>query len=225
MSGERFMRRWMMLLALLAALIASSPLLVQLLNHNAGCFGTDHACADMAGMFEVHGRALILALVLVPLLVAIAARALTQGVAIWALPFALLMTAGALPLLGAIGAPGSDGWRELFANAGVIPFVFLLVLLVAMSGDSDEGVGGIWQVVTPLVALAALFFTSTAWLPGVALMPVVGHAAQPVGLYLGEAQATLGIADRIAPLVNISLLLFVLASAGMMMSARARSQR
>ena len=85
--------------------------------------------------------------------------------------------------------------------------------------------GGVWRVLMPLVALATLFLTSTAWLPGFALMPYVGQGAAPIGFYLGVAHHALGIGERIGPFVNLCLLAFVLAAAGMMMSARSRGGR
>ena len=103
--------------------------------------------------------------------------------------------------------------------------LFLLVLFLALSVESEDGVGGMWRVAMPLVALATLFLTWPAWLPGFALMPYVGASAQPMGMYLGEAQGALGLGERIGTFVNLALLAFVLAAAGMMMSARSRSGR
>ena len=47
----------------------------------------------------------------------------------------------------------------------------------------------------------------------------------PIGFYLGAAHQALGIGERIGPFVNLCLLAFVLAAAGMMMSARSRGGR
>jgi hypothetical protein len=225
MSGERFTLRWIGLFALLAALIALSPLLVEQLTRNAACFGTEHACADMARVYAHYGRSMILVLVLVPLLVTVAARSLYAGAFAWAFPFALLMVAGALPLLHAVGGPGVASFEEAMAHPSVVPILFLLVLFLALSVESEDGVGGFWRVTMPLVALVTLFLTSPAWLPGFALMPYVGQGAAPIGFYLGEAQGALGLASRIGAFVNLCLLAFVLAAAGMMMSARSRSGR
>lgn len=225
MSGERFTVRWIMLFALLAALILASPFIVEMLDANAACFGTEHACADMAGVYAHYGRSMVLVIVLIPLLVTVAARALSAGVFAWAFPFALLMAAGALPLLYAVGGPEISTLDEAMAHPGLIPVFFLLVLFLALSVESDDGHGKMWRVAMPLLALLTLFLTSSAWLPGVALMPVVGQTAQPVGFYLGEAQGVLGLGERIGPFVNLCLLAFVLAAAGMMMSARSRSGR
>lgn len=225
MSGERFARRWALLLALLAALIFASPFLVRLLDRNAACFGTEHACSDMAEVFAAHGRAVVLAIALIPLLVTIAARALTLGAALWAIPFALLMIAGALPLLWAIGSPQIDGWDDLLGHPGIVPLLFLLVMLLALSGEGEDGIGGMWQVATPLVAFVTLFLTFAAWLPGVAMLPVLGAAAAPTGAWFVKAHGAIGIAGHGAALVNLCLLAFVLAAAGMLMSGRARSGR
>jgi hypothetical protein len=225
MSGERFTLRWIALFVLLGVLIVASPYIVELLTQNAACFGTEHACADMAGVYAHYGRSMVLVLVLIPLLVAVAARALSAGVFAWAFPFALLMVAGALPLLYAVGGPEVSTLAEAMAHPALIPIFFLLVLFLALSVESEDGVGGMWRVAMPLVALITLFLTSSAWLPGVALMPVLGPTAQPIGFYLGEAHGALGLGERIGPFVNLCLLAFVLAAAGMMMSARSRSGR
>lgn len=225
MSGERFTVRWIGLFVLLAVLIAASPTIVELLTRNAACFGTENACADMAGVFKHYGRTLILILVLIPLMVSVAARSLYAGVFAWAFPFALLMTAGALPLLYAVGGPEASSIADAAAHPALVPTLFLLVLFLALSVESEDGFGGMWRVAMPLVALVTLFFTWPAWLPGFALMPYVGESAQPMGAYLGEAQGALGLGERIGTFGNLALLAFVLAAAGMMMSARSRSGR
>jgi hypothetical protein len=223
MSGEVFTRRWLAMFALLAALIAASPLLIDLLTRNAGCFGTESACRDMAEVFKAHGRSWILILALIPLAVMIATRTLTVGLFAWAFPFALLMLAGALPLLFAIGGPEVAGWNDMIGHPAIVPLLFLLVLLVALSAEDEERGGLVWRVLMAVVAVAALFLTSAAWLPGFALMPVIGQAAELIGHYLGTAQHALGLGKQIAQLVNTCLLAFVLAAAGMMVSARARN--
>jgi hypothetical protein len=225
MSGERFTLRWIALVVLLGVLIVASPYIVELLTRNAACFGTENACRDMAEVFAHYGRSMILVVVLIPLLVAVAARTLSAGVFAWAFPFALLMVAGSLPLLYAVGGPEVATWAEAAAHPALVPLIFLLVLFLALSVESEDGIGGIWRVAMPLVALLTLFLTSTAWLPGVALMPYVGETAQPIGYYLGEAHGALGLGEQIGPFVNLCLLAFVLAAAGMMMSARSRSGR
>jgi hypothetical protein len=211
------------MLALLAALIAVSPLLIDLLIRNASCFGSDSACSDMAKMFERYGRSWIMIVALIPLTVMIANRTLTAGVFAWAFPFALLMLAGSLPLFYAIGTPEISGWGDLLSYPSLVPLLFLLVLLVALGVEDEAGGGMLWHVAMGLVAVVTLFITSAAWLPGIALMPFVGQAAQPAAFYFGAAHHALGLGHQIAALANTCLIAFVLAAAGMMVSARARN--
>jgi hypothetical protein len=225
-SADVFRRRWLGLLALLSGLIFLSPYLIQVLVGNSGCAGTSGACDSLRETLEYHGRWLVLAIALAPLIVAVAARALTAGVFAWAFPFALLMLAGATPLLAGLSEirSASDA-SALLELPAVIPVLFLLVLLVTLSAGDDEegGAAGAWKLVLGFVALAAVFVTAQAWLPGLSMLPYVGPAAGPLGLWLAKAHAALGITAQLPRLANLALIGFILAGAGMMASARSGS--
>jgi hypothetical protein len=220
MTAERFTVRWIGLLVLLAGLIVASPFVVSLLDANASCFGTETACRDMAQVFAHYGRAMILVLVVIPLLVAVAARTLTVGVFAWAFPFALLMSAGSLPLLHAIGGPDADSIDTAMAHPALIPLLFLLVLLVALSAESEGDERRFWRIMMGVFAVATIFVVSATWIPGLALMPFVGQAAEPIGGYLNAGHNALGLTSHLGQLTNTCLIAFALAAAGMMISAR-----
>lgn len=223
MSADVFRRRWLGLFAMLAGLIFISPYLIQALVGNSGCSGTSGACDSLRETLEYHGRWLVLAIALAPLIVAVAARTLTAGVFAWAFPFALLMLAGATPLLAGLSEirSASDA-SDLLQLPAVIPVLFLLVLLVTLSAGDDEegGAAGAWKLVLAFAAVAAVFVTAQAWLPGLATLPYAGPFAAPVGLALARAHAALGIAAQLPKLANLALIGFILAGAGMMASAR-----
>lgn len=220
MNAERFTVRWVGLLAFFAALVAALPLVVELLDRNAACFGTETACHEMAEMLAHYGRSLAMVLVLVPLLVTVAARTLTIGVFAWAFPFALLMAAGSLPLLYALGSADAASIDAVLGHAALLPLLFLLVLCVALSAESEEVEGNLWRILMGLVAVATIFVISTAWLPGFALMPYVGAAAGSISYYADAGHTALGLTTHLGQLANTCLLAFALAAAGMMMSAR-----
>lgn len=223
MSADVFRRRWLGLFALLSGLIFLAPYLIRVLVANSGCHDTSGACDSLQDTLDYHGRWLALAIVLAPLIVAVAARTLTAGVFVWAFPFAVLMLAGAMPLLTALsGIHSTDDASRLLELPAVIPLLFLLVLLVALSAGSDEegGAAAAWKVVLGFVAGAAVFVTAQAWLIGLATLPYAGPYAMPIGLMLAKAHAALGITAQLPRFANLSLLGFILASAGMMASAR-----
>jgi hypothetical protein len=223
MSADVFRRRWLGLFALLSGLIFLSPYLIQVLVANSGCHDTSGACASLQETLEYHSRWLVLAIVLAPLIVAVAARTLTVGVFAWAFPFALLMLAGATPLLVALSEIRSaDFAAGLLELPAIVPLLFLLVLLVTLSAGNDDegGAAGAWKLVLAFVAGAAVFVTAQSWLIGLATLPYAGPAAGPLGLYLAKAHAALGITAQLPRLANTSLIGFILAGAGMMASAR-----
>lgn len=223
MSADVFRRRWLGLLAMLAGLIFIAPYLIQVLVANSGCRDVSGACDSLHDTLDYHGRWLALAIALAPLIVAVATRTLTAGVFAWAFPFALLMLAGAMPLLaGLADIHSADAAGDLLELPAAIPLLFLLVLLVALSAGSDEegGAAAAWKVVLGFVAVAAVFVTAQAWLIGLATLPYVGPYAAPIGAILARAHAALGITAQLPRLANLSLLGFILASAGMMASAR-----
>ncbi len=223
MSADSFRRRWLGLFAMLAGLVFIAPYLIQVLVANSGCHDTSGACAMLQETLEYHGRWLMLALALAPLIVAVAARALTTGVFVWAFPFALVMLAGAMPLMTGLSAIRSpDDVSALLALPAAVPSLFLLVLLVVLSAGSDEegGAAGAWKVVLGFVAGAAVFVTAQAWLEGLATLPYVGQAAGPLAGYFAQAHAALGITQQLPRLANTALIGFILAGAGMMASTR-----
>ncbi|MES2445378.1 MAG: hypothetical protein V4574_21335 [Pseudomonadota bacterium] len=223
MSADIFRRRWLGLFALLSGLIFLSPWLIHALVANSGCQGTSGACASLQATLEYHSRWLVLAIVLAPLIVAIAGRTLTAGVFVWAFPFALLMLAGATPLLVALSEIDSaDFAAGLLELPALIPLLFLLVLLVALSAGNDEdgGAAGAWKLVLGFAAGAAVFVTAQSWLIGLETLPYAGPAAGPLSVWLAKAHAALGITEQLPRLGNLCLIGFILAGAGMMASAR-----
>lgn len=223
MSADAFRRRWLGLFALLSGLIFLSPWLIHALVGNSGCQGTSGACASLQATLEYHSRWIVLAIVLAPLIVAVAARTLTTGVFVWAFPFALLMLAGATPLLVALSdIRSADFAAGLLDLPAIVPLLFLVVLLVTLSagGDEEGGASGAWKLVLGFVAGAAVFVTAQSWLIGLASVPYAAPAAGPLDFYLARAHAALGITAQLPQLANTSLIAFILAGAGMMASSR-----
>jgi hypothetical protein len=223
MNADVFRRRWLGLFALLAGLIFLAPYLIQVLVSNSGCRDTSGACAALEATFDYHQRWLVLAIALAPLAVAIAGRTLTAGVFAWAFPFALLMLAGAMPLLtGLSDIRTADEMQALLELPAMLPMLFLLVLLVALSaGHEEDGTAAAaWKALLAFAAGAAVFVTAQAWLPGLATFPYIGHAALPLERYLAKAHAALGITAQLPQLSNTCLIAFILAAAGLMASAR-----
>lgn len=223
MSAEVFRRRWLGLFAVLAGLIFIAPYLIHTVIANSGCQGTSGACDALQDTLDYHAGWLVLAIALAPLIVAVAARTLTTGMFAWAFPFAMLMLAGAMPLLTGLSDIHSfDAVSDLIALPAIIPLLFLLVLLVALSAGDDEegGAAAAWKLVLGFVALAAAFVTAQAWLTGLATLPYVGPFAGPLGLMFAKGHAALGITAQLPRLANSVLIGFILAGAGMMASAR-----
>lgn len=223
MSAEIFRRRWLGLFAMMAGLIFIAPYLIHALVANSGCQGTSGACDALQDTLDYHARWLVLAIALAPLIVAVAGRTLTAGVFAWAFPFAMIMLAGAMPLLtGLTDASSAEAFSDLLALPALIPLLFLLVLLVTLSAGDDEegGAAAAWKLVLAFVALAAVFVTAQAWLAGLATLPYAGPFAGPLGFYFAKAHAALGITAQLPRLANTSLIGFILAGAGMMASAR-----
>lgn len=227
MSAESFTRRWIGLFALFAGLIAIAPYFTQVVVANSGCHGA--ACAQADEVLSHYARRIILVVVLVPLLIAVAMRSLTAGGFGWAFPFALLMTAGALPLAADASdfhAPGV--WAELLESSAIMPFLFLLLLLVAYSAHPDDQEGGgapAWRTLLGFVALATLFVTAPAWVPGLAALPHADAIAGPLGRALANGHAALGISDQLGSFANYCLMAFVLAAAGLLYSGRGETMR
>jgi hypothetical protein len=222
-SADIFRRRWLGLFAMLAGLIFIAPYLIHAVVANSGCQGTSGACDSLQDTLDYHSRWLLLAIALAPLIVAVATRTLTAGVFIWAFPFALLMLAGAMPLLtGFSDVHSADDASALLALPAIIPLLFLLVLLVTLSAGNDEegGAAAAWKAVLGFAALAAVFVTAQAWLTGLATLPYAGPFAAPIGAFIARAHAALGITAQLPRLANLSLIGFILAGAGMMASAR-----
>ncbi|MCW3848935.1 hypothetical protein OF829_16985 [Sphingomonas sp. LB-2] len=223
MSAEVFMRRWLGLFALLSGLIVFAPFLSHAVVTNSGCGDTIGACASLQATLDYHSSWLVLAIVLAPLIVAIAARTLTMSIFAWAFPFALLMMAGAMPLFVQLSAFREPNYLEnLLALPALIPLLFLVVLLLALSvgSDEDKGAAGAWKAILGFVALAAAFVSAPAWLLGLASIPYAGQFAPMLAYYLGLAHGALGIAARIPQLVNTALVGFTLAAAGTMLASR-----
>jgi hypothetical protein len=222
-SAEIFRRRWLGLLAMLAGLIFIVPYLLHAVVANSGCQGTSGACDALQDTLDYHARWLVLAIALAPLIVAVAARTLTTGMFAWAFPFAMIMLAGAMPLLtGLTDIHSADAISDLVALPAMIPLLFLLVLLVALSAGDDEegGAASAWKAVLGFVALAAVFVTAQAWLTGLATLPYAGPFAPPLGAFFAHAHAALGITAQLPRLANSVLIGFILAGAGLMASAR-----
>lgn len=223
MSAEVFTRRWLGLFAMLSGLIVLAPFLIQALVANSGCRDTSGACDSLNAALDYHGSWLVLAIALAPLIVAIAGRTLTMGIFAWAFPFALLMLAGAMPLFVALGRfMEPDYLDSLMDLPALIPLLFLLVLLLALSvgSDEDKGAAGAWKLVLGFVALAAAFVSAPAWLIGLEGLPYAGQFAPALTHYLGMAHAALGIVQQVPQLTNSILIGFTLAAAGTMIASR-----
>ena len=217
------MRRWLGLFAMLSGLIVLAPFLIKVLLANSGCGDTQGACNSLNGALEYHGAWLVLAIALAPLIVAIAMRTLTMGIFAWAFPFALLMMAGAMPLFVALSKfMEADYLANLMALPALIPLLFLLVLLLALSvgSDDDKGAAGVWKLILGFVALAAAFVSAPAWLIGLEGLPYAGQLAPVLSYYLGVAHNALGITARVPQLTNSALIGFTLAAAGTMLASR-----
>lgn len=223
MSADIFRRRWLGLFALLSGLIFLAPYLIRVLVSNSGCHDTSGACAALEATFDYHQRWLVLAIALAPLVVALAGRTLTAGVFVWAFPFALLMMAGAMPLLAGLSdiRSASDA-QALLELPAMLPTLFLLVLLVALSAGSEEdgNAAAAWKALLGFAGGAAAFVTAQAWLPGLATLPWIGPASPPLDGWLAKAHAALGITAQLPQLSNTCLIAFILAAAGLMASAR-----
>lgn len=227
MSGDAFMRRWLGLFAMLSGLIVLAPFLIRVLVANSGCQDTSGACASLNATLEYHGSWLVLALVLAPLIVAIAGRTLTMGIFAWAFPFALLMMAGAMPLFVALsGFMEPDYLERLMDLPALIPLLFLMVLLLALSvgsddgADSERGAAGAWKMGLAFVALAAAFISAPAWLIGLEALPYAQQFAPMLAYYLGQAHGALGITSQVPQLTNTALIAFTLVAAGTMLASR-----
>lgn len=217
------MRRWLGLFALLSGLIVLEPFLIRALVSNSGCDTANGACTSLLAALEYHGSWIVLAIVLAPLIVAIAMRTLTMGIFAWAFPFALIMTAGAMPLFVALsGFAQADYLANLLEMPALIPLLFLLVLLLALSvgSDEDKGAAGAWKLILGFVALAAAFVSAPAWLIGLEGIPYAGQLAPMLSYYLGIAHTALGIGERVPQLTNSALIGFTLAAAGTMLASR-----
>ena len=217
------MRRWLGLFAMLSGLIVLAPFLIGALVTNSGCHDTNGACDTLKATLEYHSAWLVLAIALAPLIVAVAMRTLTMGIFIWAFPFALLMIAGAMPLFVALSSfMEPDYLEKLMGLPALIPLLFLLVLLLALSVGSDEdaGAAGAWKLILGFVALAAAFVSAPAWLIGLEGLPYAGQLAPVLSYYLGIAHNALGITARVPQLTNSALIGFTLAAAGTMLASR-----
>lgn len=217
------MRRWLGLFALLSGLIVLEPFLIHALVSNSGCGDVNGACDSLLGALEYHGSWIVLAIVLAPLVVAVAMRTLTMGIFVWAFPFALLMMAGAMPLFVALsGFQEPDYLANLLELPALIPLLFLLVLLLSLSvgSDDDKGAAGAWKLALGFVALAAAFVSAPAWLIGLEGLPYAGNLAPMLSYYLGIAHNALGIGPRVPQLTNSALIGFTLAAAGTMLASR-----
>jgi len=222
-NAEQFRRRWLGLFAMLAGLIFLAPFLIQMLVGNSGCHDTSGACSSLEATFDYHQRWLVLAIALAPLVVAIGGRTLTAGVFVWAFPFALLMMAGAMPLLtGLSDIRSANDAQALLQLPAMLPMLFLLVLLVSLSAGSEEdgNAAAAWKLLLGFAAGASAFVTAQAWLPGLATLPYAGPAAPRLDLWLAKAHAALGITAQLPQLSNTCLIAFILTAAGLMVSAR-----
>jgi hypothetical protein len=223
MNADTFTRRWLGLLALLAVLVVIAPYFIHVVVQNAGCHETAGACARMDEALTLYGRRVILAVFLVPLLIALAARTLTIGAFIWAFPFALVMLAGAAPLFFEVAAFAADRRHPLavMEAAAFMPALFLILLLVALSAypeDREGGTAPAWRAALGFVALAALFVTAPAWLEGLDQVPWLGPAAWPMHGVIAQAHAALGIEAQLPQFATYCLIAFVLGAAGLVIS-------
>lgn len=225
MNADLFTRRWLMLFAVLAALVVISPWFIHVVVGNSGCKdGGATACGQMSEVLTLYARRLILGIFLTLLLIAAGARALTIGAFLWAMPFALLMAAGAAPLYFDAAVFAADGTQvDWLASAGIMPLLFLVLLLVALSAYPDDVEGGTppaWRAALGFVAIAAAFVTAPAWSTGLTMVPWIGAYAYPVGHMLAQGHAALGIEAQLAQLASYCVIAFVLGSAGLVMSGR-----
>jgi hypothetical protein len=226
MTAEVFIRRWLGLFALLAGLVVFTPFLIEAVVAKSGCGAISGRCEILSGALNHYGSGLALALVLIPLLVAVAGRSLAIGMFAAAFPFILLVTAGALPLLTTLGDIAQPGFLD---EAGVMlggtQLLFLLVGLVCLSvaGDDQQGASGAWKAVLGFVMLAAGFVTAPSWLAGLALTPYAAHLVRPLATFFGRAYYALGVTDLLPMLQTQTLIAMILATAGLMFS-RARAE-
>lgn len=217
------MRRWLGLFAMLSGLIVLAPFLIQVLVNNSGCRGTSGACDPLMEALHYHAAWLVLAIALAPLIVAVAARTLTMGIFAWAFPFAMLMLAGAMPLFVRLSDfMEPDFLGNLMELPALIPLLFLLVLLLALSvgSDEDKGAAGAWKMILAFVALGAAFLSAPAWLIGLSGLPWVSQFAPMLTHYIAMGHGALGIVEQVPQLVNTALIAFTLAAAGTMLASR-----
>ncbi len=225
MTAEVFIRRWLGLFGLFAGLIVSLPFLIQAVIARSGCSGISGRCELLAGALDHYGSGLMLALVLIPLLVAVAGRSLAVGMFAFTFPFVLLATAGAAPLLLALGDIGQPGFLdEAGVTHGGTQLLFLLVCLVCLSvaGDEQQGASGAWKAVLGFVMLAAGFVSAPSWLAGFALTPYLANVVPSLGQFFGRAYHALGVTDLLPMLQTQTLIALILGTAGLMFS-RGRS--
>ena len=222
MNADAFARRWIGLFALMAGLLAIAPHFIGVAVHNSGCGDVSGGCERMTELFTLYGRRLILAAIVAPLLIAVAARALTVGAFVWAFPFAMLMLAGASPLFFQAAEFMSDFEPfDPMDEPAITPLIFVLLLLVGLSAYPDDREGGsvvAWRKVLGVVSVAAVLVTAPAWVTGLAEVPWLGQFALPTAFALARAHAALGIADHLPQLANYCLIAFVLAAAGLVVS-------
>lgn len=224
MNADGFTRRWLGLFALMAGLLAIAPHLIHVLVQNSGCHDVSGGCENMTDLLTLYGRRVILAAILIPLVIALAGRALTVEAFAWAFPFGLLMIAGATPLFFEAAEFAMTGKAiDLLAHPAFTPLLFLVLLLVGLSAypdDRDAGSARIWRALLGVVATLSLFVTAASWLPGVAELPYAGQYVPRVALLLGGAHAALGIGDQLAQFGSYCLIAFVLGAAGLVVSGR-----
>ncbi|MEI9928717.1 MAG: hypothetical protein WDN44_14855 [Sphingomonas sp.] len=79
MSAASFTHRWAILLALLAGLIVAAPYITLGIAGAPGCGGMGEACGAAAQVFDLYGRWLLLAILVMLLVTSLAARALAVG--------------------------------------------------------------------------------------------------------------------------------------------------
>lgn len=222
MSAGSFTRRWLILLALLAGLIAAAPYITLGIAHAPGCGGMGEACGAAAQAFDSYGRWLLLAIIVLLLVTSLSARALAVGVFAWALPFGLLMLAGSVPLLLAVPDLQSPTFlAEIAALPALTPFLFLIVHFIALSAspeDSEAGsAGAAWRTVLGFVAVATVFVTAPAWLVGFASLPYVGGLAAPIAARVAQAHAALHIDHELAQITLACLVAFIVAAGGLVL--------
>ncbi len=231
MSAASFTRRWIVLLALLAGLIALAPYIALGIGHAPGCGGMGDACEAASLGFAQYGRTLLLAVLALLLVTSLASRAFAVGVFAWAFPFGLLMLAGSAPLLLAVPDFRSpDFLHEIGALPAVTPFLFFVVLCIALSACPEDGETGPaavgWRALLGASAIATALVTAPAWLVGVATLPLIGMVAQPLALDVAALHAALHIDQALARITLGCLVAFLVASGGLILSGSAgRSSR